>query len=63
MEETLLGGGGGEVSIMSVVYLHGLVSVLLQSYFSSIGSSTKPSHSYFPVSLLEHTIYSLVFQK
>ena len=40
----MLGCEGDEVSIMSIVYPCGLVSVLSLSYFLSVVSSSKPSH-------------------
>ena len=51
VEGTVLGYGGDEVSIMSVVSPRGSVSVSSLSFFSSIGSSPKPSHSSSPLSL------------
>ena len=56
MVETVLGCGGDEVSVMPVVYPHGAVSVSSLSYFSSVGSSSKPSHPYLPLSLGVHYI-------
>ena len=47
----MLGGGGYEVSTMPVVYPLGTVSVSSFGSFSSVGSSSKPSHSSFPLSL------------
>ena len=41
----MLGGGGDEVSFMPVVYSRGTVSVSSLGYFSSIASSSKPSHN------------------
>ena len=52
----MLGGGGDEVSIMPVFYPRGTVSVLSLDYFSSVGSSSKPSHPYLPLSLGVHRI-------
>ena len=51
VEGTVLGGGGDKVSIISVVSLRGSVSVSSLDYFSSVGSSSKPSHSSSPSSL------------
>ena len=45
------GVGGEEVSILPVVYPCETVSVSTLGYFSSIGSSSKTSHSYLTVSL------------
>ena len=47
----MLGGGGEDVSIVPVVHSRGTVSVLSLGYFSSVGSSSKPSHPSLPVSL------------
>ena len=43
--------GGDEVSIVPFVYPSGTVSVLSLGYFSSVGSSYKPSHPSLPLSL------------
>ena len=56
VEEAVLGDGGEEVSIVPVVYPHLTVSVSSLGYFSSIGSSSKPSHPSFPFSLKAHQI-------
>ena len=56
MVETVLGCGGDEVSVMPVVYPHGAVSVSSLSYFSSVGSSSKPYHTPLPLSLGVHPI-------
>ena len=47
----MLGYRGGEVRIMSVVSPRESVSVSSIGYFSSIGSSSRPSHSSFNLSL------------
>ena len=47
----MLGYGGDEVSIVSFVYPLGTVSVSSLGYFSSVGSSSKPSHTSLPVSV------------
>ena len=52
----MLGGGGDEVSVISVVYPRGAVSVSSLGYFLSIGSSYKPSHPSLPLSLRVHRI-------
>ena len=51
MEGTVLEGGGEDVIIVPVVCTHGKVSVSSLGYFSYVGSSYKPSHPYFPVTL------------
>ena len=51
VEVTVLGGGGDEVSIMPVVYPRGTVIVSTLGSFSSVGSSSKPSHTSLPLSL------------
>ena len=56
MEGTVLGGGGYEVSIMPVVYPHGTVSVSSLGYFSSVGSSSKPSYPSLNLSLRVHRV-------
>ena len=56
MEVTLLEGGGDEFSLMPVVYPHGTVSVLSLGYFSSVGSSYKPSRTSLPLSIDVHHI-------
>ena len=56
VEGTVLGGGGEYVSVMPIFYPRGMVSVSSLSYFSSIGSSSKPSHPYLPISLGVHRI-------
>ena len=47
----MLGGGGEEFSIMTIVYPYGTVSVSSLGSFLSFSSSSKPSHPYFPLSL------------
>ena len=44
VEGTVLGGGGVEISIMSVVYPHRIVSVSSLCNFLSVGSSSKTAH-------------------
>ena len=51
LEGIVLGDGGEYVIILSIVYPRGTVSVSSLGSFSSVGSSYKPSHPYFPVSL------------
>ena len=43
--------GCDEVSIVTFVYPRGTCSVLSLGYFSSVSSSSKPSHPYLPLSL------------
>ena len=52
----MLVGGGDEVSVMPVVYPSGAVSVSSLGYFSSVGSSSKPSHPSVPLSFGVHCI-------
>ena len=52
----MLGGGDDEVSVMSVVYPCGKVSVSSLGPLSSVGSSSKPSHPSLPLSLGLHCI-------
>ena len=52
----MLGGGGDEVSAVSVVYPIGTVNVSSLGYFPSVGSSYKTSHPSLPLSLLVHSI-------
>ena len=47
----MIGGGGEYVSLVPVVYPHGVVSVSSLGSFSSVGSSSKPYHPSLPVSL------------
>ena len=47
----MLGGGGDEFSDMPVFYPRGTISVSSLGSFSSVGSSSKPSHSFLPLSL------------
>ena len=56
VEGAVLGGGGDEVSFMPVFYSRGTVSVSSLSYFSSVGSSSKPSRPSLPISLGVHRI-------
>ena len=49
-------GGGDEVSVVSVVYTHGTVSVSSLGYFLSILSSYKPSHPPLTLSIGERHI-------
>ena len=60
VEGTVLGGSGDEVSIVPVVYPRGTGSVSSLGYFSSFGSSYKPSHPSLPLSLGVHHIQEYV---
>ena len=52
----MLEDGDEEVGILSVVYHSGTVSISSLGYFSSVGSSSKPSHPYFTLSLIARHI-------
>ena len=52
MEGEIIGRCGDEVSIMTVVYPRGQVSVSSLGYFSSIGYSYKPSGPCHSLSIL-----------
>ena len=52
----MLGDGGDEFSIVPFVYPCGTVSVSSLGYFSSVGSSSKPSHPSLPVLIRAHHI-------
>ena len=52
----MLGGGGDEVSVMPVFTSRGMVSVSSIGSFSSVGSSSKPSHPSIPLSIGVHKI-------
>ena len=56
VEEIVLGDVDEEFSIVPVVYLCGEVSVSSLGSFLSVGYSSKPSHTSFPISLGEHHI-------
>ena len=47
----MLGYGGEDVIIVTVVYTCGTISVSSLGSFSSVGSSSKPSHTSLPVSV------------
>ena len=47
----MLGGVGEDVSIVPFVYPRGTFSVSSLGYLSSVGSSSKPYHPYFPASV------------
>ena len=51
VEGTVHFNGGDEVNIVPFVYPRGKVSVSSLGYFSSVGSSSKPSHPSLPLSL------------
>ena len=56
VEGTVHLDGGNGVSIVTFVYTRETVSVSSQGSFSSVGSSSKPSHSSLPLSLGAHHI-------
>ena len=64
-EEEVEGGviGGGEVSIISGVPPHGLVSVSSHDSFSSVGSSSKKIYYYFPLYLPEHAMFKSISRR
>ena len=43
----MIGDGGENVTTVPIVYPRGAVSVSSFGYFSSVGSSSKPSHPFF----------------
>ena len=51
VEGTVLGGGGGDVTIVPMVYPRGTVSVSSLGSFLSVGYSSKPSYPFLPVSI------------
>ena len=51
VEGTVLGGGGEDVTIVPIVYPRGMVVVSSLGSFLSVGSSSKPSYPFLPVSL------------
>ena len=59
----MLGGGVEDVSIVSVVYTRGTVSVSSLCYFLSVGSSSKPSHTFFTISLRARHIQDYLKKK
>ena len=59
----MLGDGGEDVSIVTVVYPRGMVSVSSLGYFSSVGSSYKPYHPSLPVSVRAHHIQEYLKNK
>ena len=56
VEGTVIGYGGEDSSIVPVVYPRGKFSVSSMGSFSSVGSSSKPSHPSLPVSVGAHQI-------
>ena len=56
LEGAVLGDGGDEFSIVPFVYPCGMVSVSSLGYFSSVGSSSTPSHLSLPVIIRAHHI-------
>ena len=61
VEGTVLGYGGEYISIVTVVYPHGTVSVSSLGHFSYVGSSSKPYHT--SLSLSWGTPHSKVSQE
>ena len=59
----MLGYGGYKFSVMHVVYPNGAISVSSLGYFSSVGSSSKPSRPFLPLSLGIHRIQEYVKKK
>ena len=59
----MLGGGDDDVSVIYVVYPCGKVSVSSLGSFSSVGSSSKPSHPSFPLSLSDYTILKSILRR
>ena len=56
LEGTVHFDGGDKVNIVPFVYPRGTVSVSSLGSFSSVGSSSKPSHPSLPLSLGAHNI-------
>ena len=52
--------GGDEVNYVPFVYPRGTVSVSELGSFSSVGSSSTPSHPSLPLSLSEHTTFKSI---
>ena len=50
----VIGYGGEDVSIVHVVYPRGTVIISSLGSLLYVGSSSKPSNTYFTISLLEH---------
>ena len=55
----MLGGGGDEVSFVSVVYPCGMISVSSLGFFS-VGSSSKTSNHSLPLSLSYYTLFKSI---
>ena len=60
VEGTVDFDGGEEVKYMPLVYPRGTVSVSSLGSFSSVGSSSKPSHPSLPLSLSEHKTFKSI---
>ena len=63
VEGTVHFDGGDEVNIVPFVYPLGSVSVSPLGSFSSVGSSSKPSHPYLPLSIGAHHIQEYLKKK
>ena len=63
VEGTLDFNGGDEVNYVPFLYPRGMVSVSSLGSFSSVGSSSKPSHPYLPLSLGAHHIQEYLKNK
>ena len=59
----MLGDGGGDFSIVPVVYPNWTDIVSSLGYFSSVGSSSKPSHTSLPVSIRANHIQEYFMNK
>ena len=55
--------GGEKVNIVPFVYPRGTVSVSSLGYFSSVGSSSKPSHPSLPISIRSRHIQEYLKKK
>ena len=53
---------GGDINIVPFVYPRGTVSVSSLGYFALVGSSSKPSHPYLPLSLSRSMLHPRVFK-
>ena len=56
VEGTVDFDGGDKVNYVPFVYPRGTMSVSSLGYFSSVGSSSKPSHPFLPLSLGAYNI-------
>ena len=55
--------GADKVNIVTFVYPRGTVSVSSLGSFSSVGSSSKPSHPSLPLSLSEHATFKSISRR